>query len=110
MLERLTSFLVFQRLLGVGRIPAAPTLDELLATAASPRLLVALDGLASSENVAGLVRTASAFGADGIIAGETSASPWLCRSAPNFACNSTQVLAEARTPNRSRTCAGVFPV
>ncbi|HEY6169462.1 MAG TPA: RNA methyltransferase [Verrucomicrobiae bacterium] len=82
-LEQLTGFPLFQGLLGVGRIPAAPSLDELLATAASPRLLVALDGLANSENVGGLVRTAAAFGADGIIVGETCASPWLRRSVRN---------------------------
>jgi tRNA G18 (ribose-2'-O)-methylase SpoU len=82
-LEQLTGFPLFQGALGVGQIPRAPTVEELLAGPGSPRLFVALDGLTNAENVGLLARTAAAFGAQGLIVGETCASPWLRRSVRN---------------------------
>ncbi len=52
----------------------------LLARAAPRRLLLALDGLSNAENIGAIVRNATAFGAGGILAGETCASPWLRRA------------------------------
>jgi len=83
LLETLTGFSLYQGALAVGRIPAAPTIEELLAQSARPRLFVALDGLANSENLGVVVRNAAAFGAQGLIVGETSGSPWLRRAVRN---------------------------
>ena len=67
----------------MGRIPPLPSLDELLARSATPRLLVALDGLSNTENLGVVVRNAAAFGAHGIITGPTCSSPWLRRAVRN---------------------------
>src|SRR6185503_15484845 len=45
LLETLTGFSMYQGLLAVGKVPKAPTLDELLARSSRPWLLVAADGL-----------------------------------------------------------------
>src|SRR5690349_2688080 len=44
-LETLTGFPLFQGVLGVGRVPPAPTLEGLLSVGTPPRLFTALDGL-----------------------------------------------------------------
>ena len=49
-LEQLTGFVLYQGVLGLGRVPRAATLLEVL-TVPRPRLLVALDGVGNSENV-----------------------------------------------------------
>lgn len=83
LLEQLVGFSMFQGVMAVGKIPAPLTLQELLARSPSPRLLVAAEQLANAENIGGLVRNAAAFGAHGLIAGETCASPFLRRAVRN---------------------------
>lgn len=80
LLETLTGYPMYQGVLALGRIPAAPALAEVLAAAPAPRFFVALDGLANAENVGALVRNAAALGAQAFITGETCASPWLRRA------------------------------
>ncbi len=82
-LEQLVGFSMFQGVMAVGKIPEPVTLDALLARSRSPRLFVAAEALANAENIGGLVRNAAAFGADGLIAGETCASPFLRRAVRN---------------------------
>jgi tRNA G18 (ribose-2'-O)-methylase SpoU len=81
-LEELVGFEMFQGVLAIGRIPATPTLDSLL-ICATPRLLVAVDGLTSAENMGVLTRNCAAFGVQGLIVGETCASPFLRRAVRN---------------------------
>jgi tRNA G18 (ribose-2'-O)-methylase SpoU len=69
-LETLTGFSMYQGLLAVGKVPATQ----------SPWLLAAADGLSSAENLGALVRNCAAFGVRGLIAGETSCSPFLRRA------------------------------
>lgn len=85
MLELMTGFKMFQGVLAVGRVPHRPTVQELLARTAAhrPWLFVALDGLTNAENVGVIVRSSLAFGAHGLIAGETCASPFLRRAVRN---------------------------
>jgi tRNA G18 (ribose-2'-O)-methylase SpoU len=83
LLETLTGFPLFQGALAVGRIPPEPRLEDLLAGSPSPRLFIALDGLANAENVGVVARNAAAFGAHGLICGPTCASPWLRRAVRN---------------------------
>ena len=69
-----------------GHVPRPPTLDDLLRDAPRPRLLVALDGLASAENVGVVVRNAAGLGAHGIVVGATSCSPFLTRAIRTSMC------------------------
>lgn len=82
-LEKLVGFPFFQGVLAVGRIPARHSLDSALALSASPRFLVAIDGLASAENVGLIARNCAAFGAQALLVGETSSSPFLRRAVRN---------------------------
>ena len=82
-LEELVGFSMYQGVLAVGRIPARPSLAEILSRSPVPRLFVAVDGLTSAENLGALVRNCAAFGAHGLIVGETSTSPFLRRAVRN---------------------------
>lgn len=79
-LERLTGFAFFQGILAVGRIPLEPSLPDLIADSIGPRLFVVAEGLSNAENMGVLIRNSTAFGAHGLVTGETCASPWLRRS------------------------------
>ncbi len=80
LLETLTGFSMYQGLLAVGKVPALPTLAEMVARSPQPRLLAAADGLASAENLGALVRNCAAFNAQALIVGETCSSPFLRRA------------------------------
>jgi len=82
-LEALIGYEMFQGVMAVAKIPAQPSLAELLQANRSPRLLVAADGLANAENIGVLARNCVAFGAQALIVGETSASPYLRRAVRN---------------------------
>ncbi len=83
LLEEIVGFNLHQGIMAVGEIPSEPSLDALLRSAASPKLLVAVDGLTNSENLGVLVRSCVAFGVHGLIVGETSSSPYLRRAVRN---------------------------
>lgn len=80
MLESLTGFSMYQGLLAIGKVPPQPRLEEVLQQGRRPRLLVAVDGLSSAENLGALVRNCGAFGVQALITGETSTSPFLRRA------------------------------
>ncbi len=82
-LEELVGFEMFQGVLAIGQIPAAVTLEQILADQPGPRLLAAVDGLTSAENVGLLVRNCAAFGVQALLVGETSSSPFLRRAVRN---------------------------
>jgi tRNA G18 (ribose-2'-O)-methylase SpoU len=83
LLEQLIGFSMYQGVLAVGKIPPPASLDDLLAKPPRPRLLVAVDGLTSAENLGALVRNCVAFGVQALIVGETSSSPFLRRAVRN---------------------------
>lgn len=83
LLETLTGFSMYQGLLAVGKVPPAPSLDEVLARAARPHLLAAVDSLSSAENLGALVRNCVAFKTQALLVGETSTSPYLRRAVRN---------------------------
>ena len=70
LLETLTGFSMYQGLMAVGRIPSQPSLEEILSRSPRPWLLVAVDSLASAENLGALVRNCAAFGVHALIMGE----------------------------------------
>jgi tRNA(Leu) C34 or U34 (ribose-2'-O)-methylase TrmL len=82
-LEELVGFSLYQGVLAIGKIPAPATLSEVLERLAPPRLLAAVDGLTSAENLGALVRNCAAFGVQALIVGETSTSPFLRRAVRN---------------------------
>jgi tRNA G18 (ribose-2'-O)-methylase SpoU len=83
LLEKLVGFELFQGALAIGKIPATTDLDTLLAGAARPRLLVAVDKIGNAENLGTLVRNCVAFGTQALLVGETSGSPYLRRAVRN---------------------------
>jgi len=80
LLETLTGFSMYQGLLAVGKIPPQPMLQEVLEKNDRPKLLVAVDGLSSAENLGAIVRNCCAFGVDALITGETCISPYMRRA------------------------------
>ncbi len=82
-LETIVGFRMHQGIMGVAKVPSEPGLDELVHSSPSPRLFAALDGLVFAENVGVVVRNCRAFGVQGILVGETSASPYLRRAVRN---------------------------
>jgi tRNA G18 (ribose-2'-O)-methylase SpoU len=83
LLEQLIGFSMYQGVLAVGKIPPPASLDDILSKNPRPLLLVAVDGLTSAENLGALVRNCVAFGAQALIVGETSSSPFLRRAVRN---------------------------
>lgn len=79
-LEQLTGFSMYQGVMAVAKVPPSPTLEALVDAARKPNLFVAVDGLTSAENLGAVVRNAVAFGAHGLLVGETSSSPYLRRA------------------------------
>ena len=82
-LEELVGFEMFQGVLAIGRIPAQPALEKILADSPRPRLFVAMDALTNAENLGVLVRNCAAFGTHALIVGETCSSPFLRRAVRN---------------------------
>lgn len=80
LLETLTGFSMYQGLLAIGKVPPQPSLEEVLRNSPQPRLLVAVDGLTSAQNLGALVRNCAAFAVQALISGETSTSPFLRRA------------------------------
>jgi tRNA G18 (ribose-2'-O)-methylase SpoU len=79
-LETLTGFPMYQGVMAVGKVPTPITLEELLLKAPRPLLLVAADGVSSSQNIGALVRNCAAFNAGGLLIDNTSCSPYLRRA------------------------------
>ena len=81
--EQIVGFHYHQGVMAVGRIRPPESLDRALSAAPRPRLVVALDGLTSAENVGVVVRNCAAFAVTALLVGEHTASPWLRRAVRN---------------------------
>jgi tRNA G18 (ribose-2'-O)-methylase SpoU len=79
-IEEITGFSCYQGIKAVGRIQRPAALDDLLELPTGSRLFVALDEISNAENIGVIVRNAAALGANGLIVGETSGSPFLTRA------------------------------
>lgn len=102
LLEKLTGFSMYQGVLAVAKIPASASLETILNTATKPRLLAAVDGLSSAENLGVLVRNCVAFGVQALLVGETSSSPYL-RRAVRSSMGTVFRLPVVETENLART-------
>lgn len=83
LLESIVGFNLHQGIMAVGRTPREKPLEELIGSVTPPFFLVALDGLVNAENIGVIVRNCAGFGADAIIVGENSSSPYLRRAVRN---------------------------
>lgn len=73
-------FSVRQAVRAIAEVPASPNLEAFFPSKGSQRFLVALDELSNAENVGVMVRNAAALGADAILVGPTSCSPYMNRA------------------------------
>ncbi len=71
-IDRIAGLKMHQRVMALARIPNAGPLRG--------SFLVALDGISNAENVGAILRSCAAFGADGLIVGPETTSPWLRRA------------------------------
>ena len=83
LVEQIVGYNLLQGIMAVGKIPQSVTLDNVLARAARPYFLAAVDGLTNSENLGVLVRNCAGFGVQALLVGETSSSPYLRRAVRN---------------------------
>jgi tRNA G18 (ribose-2'-O)-methylase SpoU len=79
-LEAITGYQLHQGALAVARIPPLPDFETLLNNSPQPLLLVAVEGIASAENLGAIVRCCAAFGVHFLIVGETCGSPFQRRA------------------------------
>jgi tRNA G18 (ribose-2'-O)-methylase SpoU len=80
LLETITGYKMHQGALAVAKIPPLSDLATLLENSPRPLLLAAVEGIASAENLGAVVRDCAAFGAHGLIVGETCGSPYQRRA------------------------------
>jgi len=84
LLEQIVGYRLHQGIMAVGRVPAEPSLTDLVQEGSEDAVLVvALDGLMNSENVGVLVRNCAGFGVKAVLVGETSSGPYLRRAVRN---------------------------
>ena len=83
LLNTIVGYQLHQSIMALAKIPVQETLESVYPHTLSPRLFVAMDGLANAENIGVLVRNCTAFGVQAILVGETSSSPYLRRAVRN---------------------------
>jgi tRNA G18 (ribose-2'-O)-methylase SpoU len=82
-LEQIVGYGLHQGIMAIGRVPEPLDVLTFAKRCPEPRLFVAIDGIANSENMGVIVRNSAAFGVQVLIAGETSCDPYLRRSVRN---------------------------
>ncbi|HUI30257.1 MAG TPA: RNA methyltransferase [Candidatus Acidoferrales bacterium] len=82
-LEQIVGYGLHQGIMAIGRVPRSLNIFEFLEKCPKPRLFVAVDGIANSENMGVIVRNCAAFGVQALVVGETSCDPYLRRSVRN---------------------------
>ncbi len=83
LLEEIVGYKLHQGIMAIGRVPEPADVFASEKPSNDRRLLVALDGVANSENMGVIVRNCAALGVDALIVGETSCDPYLRRSVRN---------------------------
>ncbi len=80
LLETITGYQMHQGALAVAQIPPQPGFAALVERSPRPLLLVAVEAIASAENLGAIVRNCAAFGAHFLVVGETCGSPFQRRA------------------------------
>lgn len=83
LLEQIVGYGLHQGIMAIGRVPEALDVLDSAKRYPGPKLFVAVDGIANSENMGVIVRNSAAFGVQMLIVGETSCDPYLRRSVRN---------------------------
>jgi tRNA G18 (ribose-2'-O)-methylase SpoU len=83
LLEEIVGYGLHQGIMAIGRVPEETDPFEVKRGSGEPALLVAVDGIANTENMGVIVRNCAAFGTDALVVGETSCDPYLRRSVRN---------------------------
>ncbi len=83
LLATIVGYEIHQGIMALGEVPADLSPEECIETTPSPRLFIALERVTNTDNVGGIVRNATAFDADLLIAGKSSASPYCRRAVRN---------------------------
>ncbi len=76
-LEELTGATFYQGVIGFGKIPPLPLLEELLQKSPIPDLWIAIDQIVNAGNIGLICRSAAAFGVQGVILGENACPPYI---------------------------------
>lgn len=100
-LDRLAESRHHQGVVGFGAAKAALAIEELLARARRPGLLVLLDGVEDPRNLGAIIRTALAAGADGLVIPERRAAG-LTDTVSQTAAGALEYLPVARVKNLAR--------
>lgn len=82
-IQEIVGFSYHAGLLALAECPHERSLDEVVTPPPDSCVWVALDELTHAENVGALARNAAALGAQGMLVGPTSASPFLRRAVRN---------------------------
>jgi tRNA G18 (ribose-2'-O)-methylase SpoU len=81
--EEWLGFTMYKGILAIAKIPPPLALTQVIAQCLPPRLFVAADGISNAENLGALVRSSAAFGAQALLVGCSSCSPFLRRAVRN---------------------------
>jgi tRNA G18 (ribose-2'-O)-methylase SpoU len=82
-LEEIVGYGLHQGIMAIGRVPEPVDVLDFSDRCSRPKLFVAVDGIANSENMGVIIRNCAAFGTQALISGETSCDPYLRRSVRN---------------------------
>ena len=99
----IAGFAFHRGVLAVARRPELPHLEALLAPGRSRATLVACPGIADAENLGSVIRSAAAFGADGVLVGKRSSDPW-SRRALKVSMGASFVLPMAACRDEAQAC------
>ena len=83
LLEQIVGFGLHQGIMAIGRVPEAIDVFARFKDLPEPRLLLATDGIANSENMGVIARNCAAFGVQVLLTSGTSCDPYLRRSVRN---------------------------
>ncbi|MCX7726512.1 MAG: RNA methyltransferase [Chitinispirillaceae bacterium] len=83
LIQTIIGFKYHQGIMAIAKVPPSYTISSSVESSNFPRLFVALDNLTNSENTGVILRNCAACGVDAILAGETTADPYLRRSVRN---------------------------
>ncbi len=80
LMRSIVGYQLHQNILAIGKIPANPSIKDLVCQSSETKRMIALEGISDAENMGSIMRNAGAFGIWSLIVGRDSCSPYLRRS------------------------------